>query len=171
MCPEKRLFLQAARSLLVEYHGSPDHSRKDSMPSDAEHFHQDLARLASEGANSERIAFRAALAWRNLYAALSPIIGHGGVMALFKRSVSMTRTTHPWLASMQEEFEKTADFAVLQAAFSQQPSVEAAAGNSAVLQKFIDILTSLIGESLAERLLSSVWDDTSIDDDMREILR
>jgi hypothetical protein len=133
------------------------------MPSDAEHFHQDLAQLASGGANSERIAFRAVLAWRNLYVALSPIIGHGGVMALFKRSVSITRVAHPWLAPMQEEFEKTGDFAVLQAAFSQQASVEAAAGNNAVLRKFIDILTSLIGESLVERLLSSVW-DSSIDD-------
>jgi hypothetical protein len=128
------------------------------MPSDAEHFHQDLARLASEGANPEQIALRAALAWRSLYAALSPIIGHGGVVALFKRSVSITRIAHPWLAPMQEEFEKTSDFASLQAAFSQQASVEAAAGNNAVLQTFIDILTSLIGESLVERLLSSVWD-------------
>jgi hypothetical protein len=137
------------------------------MSSDAEHFQQDLARLAREGASSERIASRAALAWRNVYAALSPIIGHGGFMALFKRSVSMTRTTHPWLASMQEDFEQSGDFAVLEAAFSQQASEEAAAANSAVLQKFIGILTSLIGESLAERLLSPVWDDRSIDD-MRE---
>lgn len=137
------------------------------MPSDAEHFHQDLARLAREGASSERIASRAALAWRKVYAALSPIIGHGGVMALFKRSVSMMRTTHPWLASMQEEFEQSGDFVALQAAFSQQASAEAAAANRAVLQEFIDILTSLIGESLAERLLSPIWDDSSIDD-MRE---
>jgi hypothetical protein len=141
---------------------------QNSMPRDAERFHQDLARLASEGANSERIAYRAAFAWRNLDAALSPIIGHGGVMALFKRSVSMTRTTHPWLASMQEGLDQPCDFVALQKALSQQTSAEAAAGNSAVLQKFIDILTSLIGESLAEHLLSSVWDDSSNDDDMRE---
>lgn len=157
----------AREATLVEYYGSPDHSRQNSMPRDAEHFQQDLARLASEGADSERIADRVALAWRNLHAALSPIIGHGGVMALFKRSVSMTRTTHPWLASMQEEFEQPGDFAALQAALSQQTSVEAAAASSAILRKFIDILTSLIGQSLAERLLSSVWDDTS-NDDMRE---
>jgi len=141
------------------------------MPRDAEHFHQDLALLAGQGADSERIASRAALAWRDVHTALSPIIGHGGVMALFKRSVSMTRATHPWLASVQEELEQPGDFAALQAALSQQTSAEAAAGNSAVLQKFIDILTSLIGESLAERLLSSVWDDSSNDDDMRETSR
>ena len=83
----------------------------------------------------------------------------------------MTRTTHPWLASMQEEPDQLATFAALQAALSQQTGVEAAAGNSAVLRKFLDILTSLIGESLAERLLSSVWDDSSHDDDMRETSR
>jgi hypothetical protein len=138
------------------------------MPRDVEHFHEDLAQIASEGATAQQIACRAVLAWRNLHAALSPIIGHGGVMALFKRSVSMTSTTHPWLASMQEEPHQPGDFAPLQAALSRQASVEAAAGNSAVLRKFIDILTSLIGESLAERLLSSVWDDSSNDDDMRE---
>ena len=143
----------------------------NSMPRDAEHFQQDLARLASEGANSERIAYRAALAWRNLDVALSPIIGQGGVMALFRRSVSMTRTTHPRLASMQEEPDQLETFAALQAALSQQTGVDAAAGNSAVLRKFLDILTSLIGESLAERLLSSVWDDSSHDDDMRETSR
>lgn len=142
---------------------------QNSMPRDAEHFHRDLARLASEG-SSERIAYRAALAWRNLHAALSPIIGHGGVVALFKRSVSMTRTTHPWLASMPEELERPGDFTALQTVLSQQASVEAAAGNRAVLQTFLDILTSLIGESLAERLLSSVWDDSS-HDDMRETSR
>jgi hypothetical protein len=134
------------------------------MPTDAEHFHQDLARLASEGATSERIAHRAAISWRDVHAALSPIIGPGGVMALFKRSVSITRSTYPWLASLQEEIEGSNDFAALRATLSTQASVEAAAGNSAVLHKFIEILTSLIGESLAERLLSSVWVDTSNDD-------
>jgi hypothetical protein len=84
-------------------------------------------------------------------------------MALFKRSVSMTRAAHPWLALMQGEIEGSNDFAALQVALSEQASEEAAAGNSAVLHRFIDILTSLIGESLAERLLSSVWDDTSYD--------
>lgn len=142
---------------------------QNSMPRDAEHFHRDLARLASGGESSERIAYRAALAWRDLHAALSPIIGNGGVTALFKRSVSMTRSTHPWLASMPEELEQPGDFAALQAALTQQAGVEAAAGNRAVLRTFLDILTSLIGESLAERLLSSVWDDISSNDgDMRE---
>lgn len=144
--------------------------RPNSMPRDAEHFHRNLARLASGGESSDRIAHRAALAWFNLYAALSPIIGNGGVMTLFKRSVSMTRAAHPWLASMPEEFELPGDFTALQAALAQQASIEAAAGNKAVLQTFLDILMSLIGESLAERLLSSVWDDSS-HDDMRETSR
>jgi hypothetical protein len=91
-------------------------------------------------------------------------------MALFKRSVSMTRATHPWLALMPEELERPGDFTALQTVLSQQASVEAAAGNGAVLKAFLDILTSLIGESLAERLLSSVWDDSS-HDDMRETSR
>jgi hypothetical protein len=140
------------------------------MHRDAEDFHRDLARLASGGESSERIAYRAVLAWRNLHVALSPIIGIGGVMALFKRSVSMTRTTHPWLASMPEEPELPGDFTALQTVLSQQASVEAAAGNRAVLETFLGILTSLIGGSLAERLLSSVWDDSS-HDDMRETSR
>ena len=139
-----------------------------SMPIDVEQFHRELARLASEGAPPERIACRAALVWRNVAKALSPIIGHGGVAALFKRSVAMTNTTYPWLGTMQQDgLDPSGIFTALQTALSQQPSADAAAGNSAVLLKFIEILTSLIGESLVGRLLSTVWDE-SANDDSRE---
>src|SRR5688572_9572441 len=105
-------------------------SAQNSMPSDAQQFHQDLARLAEQGTDPGRIAERAVATWRNLDAALSPIIGQGGVAALFRRSVAMTRAAHPWLATMQEGPEHPGDFAALQVAMSQQTGLEAVAANS-----------------------------------------
>jgi hypothetical protein len=49
------------------------------------------------------------------------------------------------------------DFAGLRAALATQSSAEAADANAAVLQTFHDLLTSLIGASLTERLLRPVW--------------
>jgi hypothetical protein len=129
----------------------------------AQDFADELVQLAREGADSQQIAVRVVLKWRDLEDALSPIIGHGGVSALFRRAVFLTRHAHPSLSSLQDLADQTQDFAVFQAFLSEQPSLEAAAIASALQQKFIDLLAHLIGDTLTERLLRSVWDNTSSD--------
>ena len=139
------------------------------MLSGAQHFCDNLAQLARDGSDAVPIAALVVLKWRSIDNALSPIIGHGGVAALFKRSVSLTLHTYPWLAPLQEGADQPHNFAALQSALCRQPSAEAAAAAGALLQKFLDLLTHLIGDALTERLLRSIWDDTSSDGAVQEI--
>jgi len=51
----------------------------------------------------------------------------------------------------------TVDPSALRAALVQLTAAEAAAGGSAVFHSFHELLASLIGAALTDRLLSSVW--------------
>lgn len=100
-------------------------------------------------------------AWQDIDVALSPIIGQRGVAMLYKRSVHITGRTHPWLATLYEGSQAPMDLAALQAVFAQQSSANAAAAGGDSLQTFHELLSSLIGPSLTERLLRPVWDTFS----------
>ena len=129
------------------------------MPSFAEHTHATLTRLATDGADALRIADSAVAVWHELDAALSPIIGRRGVAALFKRSLVLTAPVHPSLVAAHWVVETQQDFDSLRASLKQQSAANAIATNGALLRQFVDLLTTLIGESLTERLLQSVLDN------------
>ena len=126
------------------------------MESEARRIQATIADLAAINADAERIAEVAASTWREMYAALSPVIGPGGVTALYQRSLYMTRVAHPCLASVREDALRPGEFAALQQVLSQQTSTHVAAANGALLLTFCDLLGSLISVSLTERLLRSV---------------
>lgn len=96
----------------------------------------------------------AVAAWQAVAAALSPIIGQGGVTALYRRSLQLASAERPWLAVRPGEVAGGDDFAALRAALSQRSGGEAEAGHAALMANFNGLLTSLIGASLAERLLA-----------------
>jgi len=94
-------------------------------------------------------------------ASLSPIIGARGVNALYQRSLHVTADTHAWLAALRDDEPKALDVSSLKLAFAGQSAADATAAGDALLRNFQQLLTSLIGPSLSERLLRSVWTDTS----------
>ncbi len=100
-------------------------------------------------------------AWQGIDVVLSPIIGQRGLALLYKRSLHITARTHPWLKGMDEGSQASMDLAALEAVFARQSSAEAAAAGGALLQTFHELLSSLIGASLTERLLRPVWDTFS----------
>jgi hypothetical protein len=106
--------------------------------------------------DAAQIAALSALTWREIHAILSPVIGPGGVAALYQRSLHVTRSAHPCLGTVREDALLLAEFAALEGVLSQQTSAEAAAANGALLKAFCDLLATLIGVSLTERLLRSV---------------
>ena len=113
-----------------------------------------FARLAAQGVGAVQIAQLAVSTWRGIDSALSPIIGHGGVYALFKRSVHLARSN---IADWDyEAASEPDDFDALLASLSRQPSSMAAAASDALMRTFYDLLSQLIGPSLTERLLRSV---------------
>ena len=132
------------------------------MPSETQRIDAALTHLAAQGETAAQIADTAVQTWHEIHTALSPVIGPRGVQALYRRTLYLTRSTHPWLASGREasgrEKPDPDDYADLRAALAQQTSAVAAAAHGALLHHFFDLLTSLIGGSLTERLLRSVWD-------------
>jgi hypothetical protein len=120
-----------------------------------------LSQPAAEGADGARIADTAVATWRGVELALAPIIGMGGVAALYKRSLYLTRREFPWLDCTYAGDFHSEGLGRLQTALSQQAGVVAAAANGALLRTFCDLLTNLLGASLTERLLRSVWEDPS----------
>ena len=94
---------------------------------------------------------------RDIAAVLTPILGSRGVAALYQRTLHVTRARHAWVAGPQEVAQPIIDLVALQAAFARQDRGEAAAAATAVLHAFHDLLASLIGEPLCERLLDPVW--------------
>jgi hypothetical protein len=115
------------------------------------------ATSAEKGADATQIADAIVTTWHEIDAALGPIVGRGGVAALYRRSLHLTAPAHPWLAGAGQGLQTPMDLAALRSVLAQQPSAAAAAGGGALLQRFHELLTSLVGPSLSEQLLRSVW--------------
>lgn len=113
--------------------------------------------LARRAETASQVADTMVSTWQAINVALSPIIGQRGVAMLYKRSLHVTSAAHPWLTGTHEDGPATIDMAALQSVFAQQSSTSAIAGGGALLQTFHELLSSLIGLSLTERLLRPVW--------------
>lgn|SRR5690348_5220361 len=112
--------------------------------------------------NAAQAADLAVATWRKIDDALWPIIGHVGMAALFKRSLYLARAEQPALTAMADAEIAPGDFTLLREVLAQQSGVDAAVAVQGVLLKiFLDLLTSLIGAALTERLLRSVWNKPS----------
>lgn len=124
-------------------------------------FRARVAQISQAGEDVGSVADAAVSLWRDMSDALSPIIGPRGVAALYKRSLYLTRDDYPWLAAAHEGVVPQVDYELLHKALVQQAGPHAAAANAALLQAFYDLLRSLIGEPLTERLLRSLWNNLS----------
>lgn len=132
------------------------------MPRDSRAEQQIAASLAyrtGTKATAGQIADATVVAWQAIDAALVPIVGARGVAALYKRSLHLNRQAYPFLDPAFEGVQTSIDPALLQAALARQSADEAAATGAAVLHTFYELLATLVGPSLTERLLRSVWAD------------
>ena len=116
-----------------------------------------LAQSLTAGADAAQIADAMISIWHEIDGALRPIIGPGGMAALYKRSVYLTLSKYPWLAGAHEGVHSSMDLSTLKAVLSRQTSADAAGCCDALLHTFHQLLTSLVGSSLTERLLRAVW--------------
>ena len=123
-----------------------------------------VAKLPAEHADgSASVAASIVATWSEIDVALTPIIGHQGVAALYKRSVHLALPSHPWLAALTSNssngisIDATVDLDTLRTEFSRHDAAAARAAGDAMLRTFFELLTNLIGASLTERLLHSVW--------------
>ena len=120
-----------------------------------------LADLVTDSADAEQVADAIVAIWLEIEQALHPIIGHRGVAGLYNRSLHLTAVAYPWLAIDQPAVPAAVDPSGLRAALVQQTAAEAAVGGSALFQTFHEVLASLVGASLTDRLLRSLWSPSS----------
>jgi hypothetical protein len=113
------------------------------------------------GADVGQVADTIVGLWHEIDQALNPIVGHRGVAALYHRSLKLAAAAHPWLAGAAPGMLAAVDLPALKAALVQQTAAQAAAGGSALFETFHELLASLVGAGLTERLLRSVWTPSS----------
>jgi len=121
-------------------------------------------------ASVEQVADAVMATWRAIEQALHPIIGQRGVAALFNRSLRLVSATHPWLAAGCGGALDAVDPSALRAALLQQPAAVAAEGGEALFWSFHQLLASLIGAPLTNRLLHSVWAPSTGDTPAQDLL-
>lgn len=120
-----------------------------------------LERFGAAGGDEPHIASVVVSTWTDITEAIAPVIGARGVVALYKRSLYLARSQHPWMVPVQEDADMETALAALQTLLMNQESSTAAAGGAAHLQIFYVVLSSLIGSSLSDSLLRSIWENST----------
>ena len=118
-----------------------------------------LALRAGKGGDAAQVADAIVSTWREIAAVLTPIVGRLGVAALYWRSLHLAGQQHRWLLSMHGDAAAEMDLDMLKSFVAKQRSADAAAGGGAFLGAFREMLASLVGHSLTDRLLRPVWAD------------
>jgi hypothetical protein len=137
------------------------------MPNTKQVFQSTLTQLSTDGVDAARVALGAIATLQAIDAALAPIISQRGVAALYQRS--LIRPAFPWLVAVYEGALVPGDFSSLQTALAEQSVEDAMLGTTTLLNTFHDLLSSLIGESLTDRLLGSICNTPSSGDAVQDI--
>lgn len=130
------------------------------MTREVQPSHAPLLHTGGRVDDAQRVADAAVLTWRGIDAALSPIIGHQGFAALYRRCIYLRRAADPGLAAAHEGVVGPDHFAALHVALSQRSAAQAELAQRELLQSLHDLLVTLIGEPLTTRLLRPVPDAT-----------
>lgn len=116
---------------------------------------EQLAQEVARGADADRVADLIVATWMAVETSLAPIIGAASVAVLYTRSRHIAGRGHPWLTPRQARIAM--DLPELRSLLTQQDAASAAAGGGGLLQTFYELLSSLVGPSLTERLLHAAW--------------
>ncbi len=116
-----------------------------------------LAHRAGDAPDASTVVEATASTWRQVAALLTPVIGERGVDVIFKRALSLMSKAFPWLDFGEENGDSAALLESLRLQLAGRDTATAAEAGCTLIVTFIEILTTLIGESLTERLVSPVW--------------
>lgn len=119
-----------------------------------------LAQRVGPEADTPKIAQAVVAILQEMDAALTPIIGQQGVVAMYRRSVHLCAFTHPHLTGAEDDGQPRLDLIALNSVLVEQPPTDALLFGEALLTAFHDLLTTLIGASLTARLLGGVWESS-----------
>lgn len=116
-----------------------------------------LAHRAGDDADAGAVAEAAISTWHQAAVRLAPVIGAQGVEVLFRRSLHLTKASIPWLTMAMDDGDFVALLATLQACLAEHVAADALEASYLLLVNFTELLASLIGNSLTERLLAPIW--------------
>lgn len=112
---------------------------------------------AGNGPDANAIAEATIEIWHQVADQLIPVIGAGGFDVLFNRSLHLTCTAFPWLTILGDKRDRTALLANIKARLAGGETNHAIEASYTLLVTFTELLSTLIGESLTQRLLNPVW--------------
>jgi len=125
-----------------------------------------LAHRAAGALDAHAVAEATIGTWRQVDSLLAPVIGTQGVDVIFRRALYLTSKGFPWLASGEEYVESAVLLAGLKARLEERCADDVAQAGYSLLVCFTELLTTLIGEALTERLLAPVWDFPSLSSEL-----
>ena len=120
-----------------------------------------LAHRSGGAPGASAVAEAATVILSQMAALLTPVIGVRGVDVIFRRSLYLTSKDFPWLVHGEEHGDSAALLAGLKDRLAVRDAEDAAEAACALIATFIELLTTLIGESLTDRLMSPVWSHPS----------
>ena len=116
-----------------------------------------LLNRAGSGADASMLASATLGIWREVATALLPMIGSQGVEALLNRTLHLSGGTFPWLSCLDVQQGNINLLDDLNQLISRHETKTAKDACHFILETFIDLLISLRGVSLTERLLNPIW--------------
>ena len=118
-----------------------------------------LARQAGTGADAPAVAAAARRLCEDFARRLTPLIGDGGVAAIYGRSLQLAERRFPGFAPARSSGQDGDPFTHVQHFLEHQDPVVAIRAAVTVLAIASEVLASFIGETLTRLLLHETWPD------------
>ena len=101
--------------------------------------------------------------WESMASEIISLVGTGGFISLYARSLFLVRPSFPWLVVDAAPADKSHRFEQLKTTLAGQSPEHARAANIMLLITFTDILAALIGDPLTTSILGTAWGNTASD--------
>lgn len=115
-----------------------------------------LRQRAGDSPDVLAIAKATSETWMLISAQLIPVIGGNGVDAILNRALYLTRAAFPWLTGLDEPVDHESFPLRISMRMAGREPFTAAQASSSLFITFIELLSTLIGNSLTNRLLAPV---------------
>ena len=130
-------------------------------------MHDSILHVLGNETDADAVAAATVRAVESLMGELKPLVGRLATLALYARSLHLANASFarpdPALQKQQE------DLTSLRNDLSTRSLEDARAASHALLRALVDLLASLIGQSLTDRMLRSAWGIPNVEHPTKEM--